>query len=194
MFGLKIFVRVQTFRRVPPVLPCNFCHPALMHILWFCTLCLYTVMQLFLTSSCLPRFSFPAKFSKITNGLPWIVLSSIKALPEKLQREGLSKIFLSHPAIKRMTTFVWYIPFKNSYQSNNDDPWPHLIFQVVWLPFASMAKEKGTEIIICICWIANPNSITESKAINYERKQSNISSPAPHERVTQILSARKCLI
>ena len=27
MFGLKIFVRVQTFRRVPPVLPCNFCHP-----------------------------------------------------------------------------------------------------------------------------------------------------------------------
>ena len=29
MFGLKIFVRVQTFRRVPPVLPCNFCHPAL---------------------------------------------------------------------------------------------------------------------------------------------------------------------
>ena len=29
MFGLKIFVRVQTFRRVPPVLPCNFCHPGL---------------------------------------------------------------------------------------------------------------------------------------------------------------------
>ena len=28
MFGLKIFVRVQTFRQVPPVLPCNFCHPA----------------------------------------------------------------------------------------------------------------------------------------------------------------------
>ena len=28
MFGLKIFVRVQTFRRVPPVLPRNFCHPA----------------------------------------------------------------------------------------------------------------------------------------------------------------------
>ena len=27
MFGLKIFVRVQTVRRVPPVLPCNFCHP-----------------------------------------------------------------------------------------------------------------------------------------------------------------------
>ena len=27
MFGLKIFVQVQTFRRVPPVLPCNFCHP-----------------------------------------------------------------------------------------------------------------------------------------------------------------------
>ena len=27
MFGLKIFVRVQIFRRVPPVLPCNFCHP-----------------------------------------------------------------------------------------------------------------------------------------------------------------------
>ena len=24
---LKIFVRVQTFRRGPPVLPCNFCHP-----------------------------------------------------------------------------------------------------------------------------------------------------------------------
>ena len=23
----EIFVRVQTFRRVPPVLPCNFCHP-----------------------------------------------------------------------------------------------------------------------------------------------------------------------
>ena len=30
MFGLKIFVRVQTFRRVPPVLPCNFCHPAVL--------------------------------------------------------------------------------------------------------------------------------------------------------------------
>ena len=29
MFGLKIFVRVQTFWRVPPVLPCNFCHSAL---------------------------------------------------------------------------------------------------------------------------------------------------------------------
>ena len=28
MFGLKISVRVQTFRRVPPVLPRNFCHPA----------------------------------------------------------------------------------------------------------------------------------------------------------------------
>ena len=28
MFGFKIFVRVQTFRRVPPVLPCNFSHPA----------------------------------------------------------------------------------------------------------------------------------------------------------------------
>ena len=27
MFGLKIFVRVQTFRRMPPVLPRNFCHP-----------------------------------------------------------------------------------------------------------------------------------------------------------------------
>ena len=27
MFGLKIFLRVQTFRRVPPVLPRNFCHP-----------------------------------------------------------------------------------------------------------------------------------------------------------------------
>ena len=27
MFGLKIFVWVQTFRRVPPVLPRNFCHP-----------------------------------------------------------------------------------------------------------------------------------------------------------------------
>ena len=27
MFRLKIFVRVQTFRRVPPVLPRNFCHP-----------------------------------------------------------------------------------------------------------------------------------------------------------------------
>ena len=28
MFGLKIFVRVQTFWQVPLVLPCNFCHPA----------------------------------------------------------------------------------------------------------------------------------------------------------------------
>ena len=27
MFGLKIFVRVQTFWRLPPVLPRNFCHP-----------------------------------------------------------------------------------------------------------------------------------------------------------------------
>ena len=27
MFGIKIFVRVKTFRRVPPVLPRNFCHP-----------------------------------------------------------------------------------------------------------------------------------------------------------------------
>ena len=27
MFGFKIFVRVQTFWRVPTVLPCNFCHP-----------------------------------------------------------------------------------------------------------------------------------------------------------------------
>ena len=27
MFGLKIFVRVQTFRRGPPVLPYNFCNP-----------------------------------------------------------------------------------------------------------------------------------------------------------------------
>ena len=27
MFGLKIFVRVKTFRWVPPVLPCNFWHP-----------------------------------------------------------------------------------------------------------------------------------------------------------------------
>ena len=29
MFRLKIFVRVQTFRRVPPMLPRNFCHPDL---------------------------------------------------------------------------------------------------------------------------------------------------------------------
>ena len=35
MFGLKIFVRVQTFRRVPPVLPCNFCHPVHHHHLLF---------------------------------------------------------------------------------------------------------------------------------------------------------------
>ena len=27
MFGLKTFVQIQTFRRVPPVLPRNFCHP-----------------------------------------------------------------------------------------------------------------------------------------------------------------------
>ena len=27
MLGHKIFVRVRTFRWVPPVLPCNFCHP-----------------------------------------------------------------------------------------------------------------------------------------------------------------------
>ena len=32
MFGLEIFVRVQTFRRVPPVLPCSFCHPALVQL------------------------------------------------------------------------------------------------------------------------------------------------------------------
>ena len=32
MFGLKIFVRVQTFRRAPPVPPHNFCHPALIYI------------------------------------------------------------------------------------------------------------------------------------------------------------------
>ena len=94
----------------------------LMHILWFFTLCLYAIMQLFLTCSCLPRFSISAKFSKITNGLPWIVLSSIKALPEKLQREGLRKIFLSHPAIKRMTTFVWYIPFKKFLSINQWRP------------------------------------------------------------------------
>ena len=31
MFGLKIFVWVQTFRRVPPVLPRNFCHPGAHH-------------------------------------------------------------------------------------------------------------------------------------------------------------------
>ena len=29
MFGLKIFVRIQTFRRGLPVPPQNFCHPAL---------------------------------------------------------------------------------------------------------------------------------------------------------------------
>ena len=33
LFGPKIFVRVQTFRRVPPVLPRNFCHPG---IEWDC--------------------------------------------------------------------------------------------------------------------------------------------------------------
>ena len=32
MFKLKIFVRVQTFRRVPPVLPRNFCHPAVLQL------------------------------------------------------------------------------------------------------------------------------------------------------------------
>ena len=34
MFGLKIFVRVQTFWWVPPVLPCNFCHPAQIYSLF----------------------------------------------------------------------------------------------------------------------------------------------------------------
>ena len=34
MFRLKIFVRVQTFRRVPPVLPCNFCHPGNDNVGW----------------------------------------------------------------------------------------------------------------------------------------------------------------
>ena len=29
MFWPKIFVRVQTFQRVPPLLPRNFCQPAL---------------------------------------------------------------------------------------------------------------------------------------------------------------------
>ena len=35
MFGLKIFVRVQTFRRVSPVLPCNFCHPGADGVVFF---------------------------------------------------------------------------------------------------------------------------------------------------------------
>ena len=41
MFGLRIFVRVQIFRRVPPVLPRNFCHPASIYskFLWYCLIC-----------------------------------------------------------------------------------------------------------------------------------------------------------
>ena len=34
MFGLKIFVRVQTFRQGLPVPPHNFCHPASVHHTW----------------------------------------------------------------------------------------------------------------------------------------------------------------
>ena len=34
MLGLKIFVRVQTFRRGPPVLPCNFCHPVTKNVIF----------------------------------------------------------------------------------------------------------------------------------------------------------------
>ena len=39
MFGLKIFVRVQTFQRGPPVPPHNFCHPGTQ----------YTCVRAFLT-------------------------------------------------------------------------------------------------------------------------------------------------
>ena len=42
MFGLKIFVRVQTFRRVPPVLPRNFCHPDVYYDKWKCQSCIET--------------------------------------------------------------------------------------------------------------------------------------------------------
>ena len=34
MFGLKIFVQVQTFWRGPPVPPYNFCHPGIKHNSW----------------------------------------------------------------------------------------------------------------------------------------------------------------
>ena len=52
MFGLKIFVRVQTFRRVPPVLPRNFCHPALGSVVPLATFLLSFIL-IFFGMSCL---------------------------------------------------------------------------------------------------------------------------------------------
>ena len=50
MFKLKIFVRVQTFRRGPPVPPRNFCHPGKIHgtwliIRWLLTCCVLLSYQ-----------------------------------------------------------------------------------------------------------------------------------------------------
>ena len=57
MFGLKIFVRVQTFWRAPPVLPCNFCHPDAWK-LWY-----FFLQKQHLT--CIPNVkSFPVYRSK----------------------------------------------------------------------------------------------------------------------------------
>ena len=62
MFGLHIFVRVQTFWRVPPVLPRNFCHPGINRTVHQYVRMISPILQLFLFSSFLFFRLFEAKF------------------------------------------------------------------------------------------------------------------------------------
>ena len=54
MFRIKIFIWVQTFRRVPPVLPRNFCHPEEKNNLFPVVM---SFVSLFLCVESLPSFN-----------------------------------------------------------------------------------------------------------------------------------------
>ena len=62
MFRLQIFVWVQTFRRVPPLLPCNFCHPATCYniLQWYMAwmMLITTVMIVIMVKICQNRYSW----------------------------------------------------------------------------------------------------------------------------------------
>ena len=110
MLGLKVFVRVQTFRRAPPVLPCNFCHPDAWK-LWY-----FFLQKQHLT--CIPNVkSFPVyrrKWAKELDLRKWESVS-FKATAARRSRVFLKQLQLTqllqqitnNQYIKYMINMIW---------------------------------------------------------------------------------------
>ena len=88
MFGLKIFVRVQIFRRVPPVLPRNFCHPVSEQ---FFPISFFNIISQIISQYCFPISFFKniSQYYEVTCSLSLRLISSFLPLtPRQLPSTG----------------------------------------------------------------------------------------------------------